>query len=124
MIFRFAAESEPRTSAVNLSMLARTASIPGSRGSNTSTGSGPNFGGMITSQPALRSKSSAPAPTSPSVLAVIRTFHDIGASLSEGRGDSMETASHLQHWLSLRLGRPDSLAAFDLDADDSRMNAK
>src|SRR5438046_727391 len=92
MILRVAAASELRTSAVNLSMLARTASIAGSSGSSASAGSGPNFGGMTTSHPALRSKSSAPAPTSLRVRAVIRTFQTIRASLTADRTDSTETA--------------------------------
>src|SRR5882762_4286457 len=115
MIFRFAAASEPRTSAVNLSMLANTASIPGSNGSSASAGSGPNLGGITTSHPALRSKSSAPAPTSPSVRAVIRTFQDIQKTVMRGSHDSIQTALRLRLSLTYALEREELMTSRSSD---------
>src|SRR2546426_4235461 len=79
MIFSLAAAEEGITVSVNLSMLARTASMSGKPLSSSSADNGPSFGGVMTSQPALRRSCSADAPTSFIVRAVIRTFQDMAA---------------------------------------------
>src|SRR5438132_11609879 len=79
MIFSLAAAEEVITVSVNLSMLARTASMSGKPLSSSSADNGPSFGGVMTSQPALRRSCSADAPTWFIVRAVIRTFQDMAA---------------------------------------------
>src|SRR2546427_10751575 len=79
MIFSLAAAEEVITVSVNLSMVARTASMSGKPLSSSSADNGPSFGGVMTSQPALRRSCSADAPTSFIVRAVIRTFQDMAA---------------------------------------------
>src|SRR2546430_4050708 len=79
MIFKLAAAEEVRTASLNLSMLARTASVSGKTLSSSSADNGPGFGGVTTSQPASRRSCNADAPTSFIVRAVIRTFQDMAA---------------------------------------------
>src|SRR4051812_15147540 len=89
MILSCDAAFEPSTSAVNLSIEARTASLPSSSGSKRSAGCGPYCGGMTSSQPAPRQILMACPPTSSRVRAVISTFQDMPQSLTiAGRGAS------------------------------------
>src|SRR6185503_663501 len=82
MILSLAAAEDSITAAVNRSMLARTPSTSGNSLSNSSTGKGPGFGGIINSQLASRISCSADAPTSFIVRAVISTFQDMVAESS------------------------------------------
>src|SRR5262245_52959278 len=82
MILSCDVAGELSTSALNLSMLAKAASLPGSKDSSVSAVCGPYLGGITSSHPAPVNSFTAAWPTSSNVRAVIRTFQDMRRSVS------------------------------------------